>query len=145
MVIKPEKEIQINYHTGRFFPGVLCLALVSLQACTPAALKEDLRLAASLNDEARLYHQQGEYAEAERLYLRSLAIREKALGPDHVDVATSLNNLVELYQAQDKNLDAEPLLLQLEAIRRRAIKRLGGKPPGPVMDERRFPKFPPRK
>ena len=36
---------------------------------------------------------QGRYAEAEPLYKRSLAIREKALGPDHPDVGTSLNNL----------------------------------------------------
>jgi Tetratricopeptide repeat len=36
---------------------------------------------------------QGRYGEAEPLYLRSLAIREKALGPDHPDVATVLNNL----------------------------------------------------
>ena len=36
---------------------------------------------------------QGKYAEAGPLYERSLAIREKVLGPDHPDVATSLNNL----------------------------------------------------
>ena len=39
----------------------------------------------------------GRYAEAEPLYERALAIREKALGPDHPDVATSLNNLAVLY------------------------------------------------
>ena len=42
---------------------------------------------------------QGRYADAEPLYKRSLAIREKALGPDHPDVATSLNNLAELYRS----------------------------------------------
>jgi len=31
-----------------------------------------------------------------------LAIREKALGPDHPDVATSLNNLAELYRLQGR-------------------------------------------
>ena len=41
---------------------------------------------------------QGRYAEAEPLYKRALAIREKALGPDHPDVATSLNNLAVLYR-----------------------------------------------
>ena len=40
-----------------------------------------------------LYRTQGRYADAEPLYKRALAIREKALGPDHPDVATSLNNL----------------------------------------------------
>ena len=56
-----------------------------------------------------LYEAQGRYADAEPLYKRSLAIREKALGPDHPDVATSLNNLAELYRAQGRYADAEPL------------------------------------
>ena len=68
-----------------------------------AALKEteafgldDVRLATSLNNLAALYHAQGKYAEAEPLYQRALAIREKAFGPEHPDVATSLNNLAQL-------------------------------------------------
>jgi CHAT domain-containing protein len=36
--------------------------------------------------------------DAEPLYKRSLAIYEKALGPDHPDVAGSLNGLAWLYQ-----------------------------------------------
>ena len=47
----------------------------------------------SLNNLANCTRAQGRYAEAEPLYKRSLAIREKALGPDHPDVAQSLNNL----------------------------------------------------
>lgn len=43
---------------------------------------------------------QGNYAEAERLYKRSQAIREKVLGPDHPDVASVLNNRAELLQCQ---------------------------------------------
>ena len=42
-----------------------------------------------LNNLAVLYRDQGRYAEAEPLYKRALAIREKALGPDHPDVGTS--------------------------------------------------------
>ena len=42
----------------------------------------------SLNNLAELYKVQGRYADAEPLFKRSLAIREKALGPDHPDVAT---------------------------------------------------------
>ena len=37
-------------------------------------------MATGLNNIAFLYHTQGKYAEAEPLYQRSLAIREKALG-----------------------------------------------------------------
>jgi hypothetical protein len=46
---------------------------------------------------AALYENQGRYADAEPLLKRSLAIREKARGPDHADVAQSLNNLASLY------------------------------------------------
>ena len=38
---------------------------------------------------------QGQHAQADPLYKRSLTINEKALGPDHPAVATSLNNLAE--------------------------------------------------
>ena len=43
---------------------------------------------------------QGKFAEAERLYERSQAIREKVLGPDHPHVAGSLNNRAALLRAQ---------------------------------------------
>ncbi len=57
---------------------------------------EDPRLAASLNNLATLYDTQGKYAEAEPLYQRSLAILEKALGPEHPLVATSLDRIVSV-------------------------------------------------
>ena len=53
---------------------------------------------------------QGKYAEAEPLFKRALAIREKALGKDHPDVATSLNNLALLYDSQGKYAEAEPFM-----------------------------------
>lgn len=40
-------------------------------------------MALVLNNLTVLYHNQGKYSEAELLYKRSLAIYEKALGPDH--------------------------------------------------------------
>jgi CHAT domain-containing protein len=46
-----------------------------------------------LNNLADFYQAQGRYAEAEPLFKRSLAISEKALGPEHPDVALTLNNL----------------------------------------------------
>ncbi len=39
---------------------------------------------------------QGHYAEAEPVYKRSLAIRQRALGPEHPHVATSLENYAAL-------------------------------------------------
>ena len=78
--------------------------------------EQDARLATSLNNLAELYHAQGKYAGAEPLYHRSLAIREKALGPEHPDVATSLNILGSLYHAQGKYAGAEPLYHRSLAI-----------------------------
>ena len=43
---------------------------------------------------------QGKLDEAEPLLLRSLAIREKALGADHPDVAQGCNNLALLYKVR---------------------------------------------
>ncbi len=93
-----------------------------------AALKEaekfgerDPRLATSLNNLAVLYNAQGKYTEAEPLYQRSLAIREKALGPEHPDVAQSLNNLAVLYNAQGRYAQAEPLYQRALAIREKAL------------------------
>ena len=43
---------------------------------------------------------QGDYEGAKPLYERSLAIREKVLGPDHPHVASSLNNLAGLLANQ---------------------------------------------
>jgi len=56
------------------------------------------------------------YADAEPLYKRSLAIWEKALGPDHPEVGTSLNNLADLYRDQGRYADAEPLYKRSQAI-----------------------------
>ncbi len=63
----------------------------------------------------------GRYAEAEPLLQRSLAILEKALGPEHPHVATSLNNLAGLYRAQGKYAEAEPLLKRSLAISEKAL------------------------
>ena len=45
---------------------------------------------------ANAYVNLGRYQEAEPLYLRALAIREKVFGPDHMDVASVINYLARL-------------------------------------------------
>jgi len=52
---------------------------------------------------------QGRYANAEALYIRSLATEEKILGLDYPSVAISLTNLASLYHNQGRYADAEPL------------------------------------
>jgi tetratricopeptide (TPR) repeat protein len=66
-------------------------------------------------------YQAGRYAEAIPLAQQALAIREKALGPDHPDVAQSLNNLALLYLQQGRYAEAEPLLKRALAIREKAL------------------------
>ena len=86
-----------------------------------AALKEaeafdDVRLATSLNNLALLYKAQGRYAEAEPLYQRALAIREKALGPEHPDVATSLENYADLLRKTGRVSEATKMETRAKAI-----------------------------
>jgi tetratricopeptide (TPR) repeat protein len=60
-------------------------------------------------------------AEAETLFKRALAIKEKALGPEHKDVAEALFKLAELYRAQGRYADAEPLYTRALAIGEKAL------------------------
>ena len=75
----------------------------------------------SLNNLAYLYDKLGRYSDAEPLYKRSLAIREKALGPDHPDVAFSLINLGALYFDKGRYADAEPEFKRSLDIREKAL------------------------
>ena len=58
---------------------------------------------------ATIYQAQGRHAEAGPLYRRALAIQEKAIGSEHVEVAISLDNLATVYRAQGRYTEAEPL------------------------------------
>ncbi len=60
---------------------------------------------------------QGKYAEAEPLYKRSLAIVEKALGPEHPDVATSLKNYAALLRKTGRATEASKMEARAKAIR----------------------------
>ena len=57
------------------------------------------------------------YGEAEPLYKRARAIREKALGPEHPHVAATLDNLAALYEAQGMEAKSEPLRTRAKDIR----------------------------
>ena len=73
--------------------------------------------AAYLLNQAGLYlRDRARYEEAERLYVRALAICEEQLGERHPNTATSLNNLGLLYYNQGKNEEAERLYVRALAI-----------------------------
>lgn len=76
----------------------------------------------SVNNLAEFYRGQARYDEAERHFKRALAIREKALGPDHSDIAGSLNNLAILYFNQGRYDEAEPLYKRAIEIRENILR-----------------------
>ena len=78
-------------------------------------------MAQSLNNLAALLQDKGDYAAAEPLYRRALAIREKALGPDHPNVALSLNNLAVLLWNKGDYAAAEPRHRRALAIREKGL------------------------
>ena len=55
-----------------------------------------------------LYKAQRRFANAETMYSRALAIREKAYRPDHKMVAISLSKMADLYIAMELFAQAEP-------------------------------------
>ena len=109
----------------RLFVSVLAVSIGVLIAEPLSHLApgfaQSIEEAARLNEQAIQLYQQGRYADAEPLLKRSLAIYEKALGPDHPDVATSLNNLAVLYSNQGRYADAEPFHKRALAIYEKAL------------------------
>ena len=63
----------------------------------------------------------GHYAAARPHFERALAIREKALGPEHPDTALSLNNLAVLLYSQGDTATARPYYARALAIREKAL------------------------
>jgi len=64
-----------------------------------------------------LYDKWGKDTEAEPLYKRSLAIREKALGPEHPDVAKVCENMAKFYKKIGKTEEAEKFEKRTKKIR----------------------------
>jgi tetratricopeptide (TPR) repeat protein len=81
----------------------------------------ELTRASALSQQVAQLYGQGRYADAIPLARETLAILEKALGPDHPDVATSLNNMAELYHDQGRYTEAEPLYKCSLAIYEKAL------------------------
>jgi serine/threonine protein kinase len=72
------------------------------------------------------YQALGRYESAQAQLERAVALRERALGPDHLHTLTSKNNLALLYHYQAKFDRAEPLYV--EVLRRRE-RQLGAEHP----------------
>jgi len=89
----------------------------SSHSTTPGARDETDKL---LQNAERLFDEES-YDKAEPLYKRVLAIREKALGSDHIDVATLLYDLGWIYYKQGRFPEAEQLEKRALAIREKSL------------------------
>ena len=73
--------------------------------------------AGCLNNPAELYRKWGRYEEAEPLYQRALAIRERVLGAEHPDTIRTLENYAKLLKKMGREGEAVALEARVEAIR----------------------------
>lgn len=124
-----------------FLPSLvllLCTAQPSARAQSPAATPEPpqpqsdapaqstpqqdpLAEATVLHQQVFDLYQQGKYAAALASAERSLALREKALGPNSVGVASSLNQLAAIHLAMGDYGRVEPLLIRALKIREETL------------------------
>ncbi len=74
-------------------------------------------MAATLNGLAKIGQAQGNYAEAEPLLQRALAILERALGPEHPNVAKVLNSYASLLRETGRAFKAAAMEARTKAIR----------------------------
>src|SRR5262245_54535361 len=81
----------------------------------------ELRLPLSLNALARAREELGDFAEAERLYKRAVAILEKIGYTDSLTHAVLLSNLGSLYVEEGQIVKGEALLRQSLAIKARLL------------------------
>jgi tetratricopeptide (TPR) repeat protein len=103
------------FEEGRLEEAEQRLELARERAATGA--EDKLAVAASLSNLAVVRRAQGDIAGAIDLQQEALAIRETALGPNHLEVAATLNSLGGLYGLSDDYSAAEPLLVRALAIR----------------------------
>ena len=102
---------------GLKLTGIFIGAILLTLSCIPGPSMEAYRL----NQQVVQLIDQGRYKEAIPIAKRSLAIHEKALGPEHLDVGASLNNLAVLYYDLGAYQKAEPLFKRALAIREKAL------------------------
>src|SRR5262249_12802892 len=83
-------------------------------------------VAVNLNNLAALRQVSGDAREAEQLYQRALALKEKLLGASHPDVAVTANNLAVLHKTQGRFGEADRLYRRAAGRSERAPRRSSG-------------------
>jgi tetratricopeptide (TPR) repeat protein len=101
-------RIEVSVPEKKAAPGRYEVKLVALRAPT----EEDRSLAEAMRlfQEARGQADEGKFDEAVLLVQRTVSLREKALGPTHLEVAQALNLLGRILQYKGEPLRGEPFL-----------------------------------
>jgi tetratricopeptide (TPR) repeat protein len=110
----PEVDFENWLRCQEYIPQVL--------ACNVLIEQWDMtfpKAAQLLSDAGYYLRVSAQYEQAEPLFQRALAIRERVQGADDPLTASSLNDLATLYQDQGKYEEAEPLFQRALAIRER--------------------------
>jgi tetratricopeptide (TPR) repeat protein len=71
---------------------------------------DDYEIAMTLGNLAAIAQRRGDLTEAEQMHRRSLATKERTLGPEHPELATTLSNLATTLYAEGRAGEAVPLL-----------------------------------
>ncbi len=113
---------------ARIYQGQNDLALAEefylrAEAIRKNTTAEHPHLALICNNLAEIYQAQGKYDEAGELISRSINIRERSLGPDHLYMAYSFINLAENQFALGHYTEAEQLYKKAIAIRQQNLGR----------------------
>jgi hypothetical protein len=77
-------------------------------------------VASTANLLAGICGRDGRHSEAEALYRRALAIREKVFGPDHPFVAETLEGLAKVCEQTGRTAEAQELSARAKRIRAQA-------------------------
>jgi tetratricopeptide (TPR) repeat protein len=99
--------------------GVQCCVVLIVPVCVPVAIRlktlpDHPDTAATYNNMALVYDNQGEYTQALAFYDKSLAISLKTLGPEHPDTAETYYNMGALcYNMKDFKQSVKHLELAL--------------------------------
>lgn len=101
----------------RLLAAIVAL-MFSLDSPSKAQSADDIT---ALKAQVATLYRQGKYAEAIEVAKQSVALAERAFGPDHRVVAEPVNNLAVLYRSMGRNNEAEPLYLRSLAINEKAL------------------------
>jgi CHAT domain-containing protein/Flp pilus assembly protein TadD len=113
-------QVGALYHDGKYRDAIQSASWI-VEKRREILGEKNSDYATSLNDLAMLYGAAGEYAKAEPLFQRALAIRKEVLGEKHPNYARSLNDLAGVYFHKGAYAKAEPFFQKALAIRAEAL------------------------